>query len=117
MTTTSPLRVAIAGKGGSGKTTITGTLARLLAQAGRSVVAVDADTNPNLATTLGIAPDRSKEIVALPRTLLKREPQPDGSMKSTFLRDPFEVLDEYGVAGPDGVRLVVMGAVGHGGAG
>ena len=110
------MRVAIAGKGGSGKTTISGTPARLLAQAGRQVVAVDADTNPNLATTLGLPPDRTKEIVALPRTLLKREQQPDGSMRSTFLRDPVEVLEEYGVRGPDGVRLIVMGAVGHGGA-
>lgn len=111
------MRIAIAGKGGSGKTTISGTLARLLARSGRSVVAVDADTNPNLATTLGIQGDRAKEIVALPRTLLKREQQPDGSMKSTFVRDPIEVLDEYGATGPDGVQLIVMGAVGHGGAG
>ena len=111
------MRIAIAGKGGSGKTTIAGTLSRLLAQAGRSVVAVDADTNPNLAISLGIGSDRATEIVALPRTLLKREPQPDGSLKSTFLRDPLDVLQEYGATGPDGVRLVVMGAVGHGGAG
>ena len=111
------MRVAIAGKGGSGKTTISGTLARLLAQSGRQVIAVDADTNPNLATTLGLQPDRTQEIVALPRTLLKREQQPDGSMRSTFLRDPLEVLEEYGTAAPDGVRLIVMGAVGHGGAG
>lgn len=111
------MRIAIAGKGGSGKTTISGTLARLLARAGRKVVAVDADTNPNLATTLGLRPDRARDIVALPRTLLKREVQPDGSVRSTFLRDPLEVLDEYGMAAPDGVRLVVMGAVGHGGAG
>jgi CO dehydrogenase maturation factor len=111
------MRIAIAGKGGSGKTTISGTVARLLAQTGRQVVAVDADTNPNLATTLGLQPDRVQSIVALPRTLLKRETQPDGSMRSTFLRDPMEVLEEYGARAPDGVRLVVMGAVGHGGAG
>ena len=111
------MRVAIAGKGGSGKTTISGTVARLLAQTGRQVVAVDADTNPNLAATLGLQPDRAREIVALPRSLLKREQQPDGSMVSTFLRDPIDVLDEYGAQAPDGVRLVVMGAVGHGGAG
>ena len=111
------MRVAIAGKGGSGKTTISGTVARLLAQTGRQVVAVDADTNPNLAATLGLEPDRAREIVALPRSLLKREQQPDGTMVSTFLRDPIDVLDEYGAQAPDGVRLVVMGAVGHGGAG
>src|SRR5262245_15942259 len=111
------MRVAIAGKGGSGKTTVAGTLARLLAQSGRSVVAVDADTNPSLAATLGIDAHAAKEIVALPRTLLSRETQPDGTVKSKFVRDPLEVLDEYGAPGPDGVKLVVMGAVGHGGAG
>ena len=111
------MRIAIAGKGGSGKTTISGTVARLLAQAGRQVIAIDADTNPNLATTLGLQPDRVKAITALPRSLLKREAQPDGSMVNTFLRDPMEVLEEYGTRTPDGVRLVVMGAVGHGGAG
>ena len=66
---------------------------------------------------LGLQPDRTRDILALPRTLLKREQQPDGSVISTFLRDPLEVLDEYGTVAPDGVRLVVMGAVGHGGAG
>lgn len=111
------MRIAIAGKGGSGKTTISGTLARVLARAGRQVVAIDADTNPNLAATLGVHADRVGEIVALPRTLLKREEQPDGTMVSTFQRDPVDVLNEYGVRGPDGVQLLVMGAVGHGGAG
>ena len=111
------MRIAVAGKGGSGKTTVSGTLARLLGRLGRPVVAVDADTNPNLSTTLGIDADRAKQIVALPRTLLKRETMPDGTTKSTFLRDPNDVLREYGEPGPDGVRLVVMGAVGHGGAG
>lgn len=111
------MRVAVAGKGGSGKTTISGTLARVLAQSGRQVIAVDADTNPNLAITLGLQPDRTRDILALPRTLLKREKQPDGSVISTFLRDPLDVLDEYGTVAPDGVRLIVMGAVGHGGTG
>lgn len=111
------LRIAIAGKGGSGKTTIAGTLARLLGDDGRKIVAVDADTNPNLATTIGLPPERAQYITSLPRTLLKRETQPDGTMTSTFLEDPLKVLDQYGVEGPSGVRLVVMGAVGHGGAG
>ncbi len=112
-----PLRIAVAGKGGSGKTTIAGTLARLLGRRGRQVVAIDADTNPNLATALGIGPEQAREITSLPRSLMKREAQPDGTLTSTFLRDPLEVLAEYGAQGPDGVRLIVMGAVGHGGAG
>lgn len=111
------IRLAIAGKGGSGKTTIAGTLSRLLAREGRSVVAVDADTNPNLATTLGIPSDRARTIASLPRSLMLRETHADGKVTSRFVAEPLQVLREYGVEGPDKVRLVVMGAVGHGGAG
>ena len=48
------MRVAIVGKGGVGKTTIAGTLARVLARRGRRVLALDLDPNPGLAWTLGI---------------------------------------------------------------
>ncbi|MEJ7744120.1 MAG: AAA family ATPase [Nocardioidaceae bacterium] len=50
------MRLAVAGKGGAGKTTISATLARLAARAGRPVVAIDADANPNLSTALGLPP-------------------------------------------------------------
>ena len=56
------MRIAVAGKGGSGKTTIAGTIARLLARSGRSVLAIDADTNPNLAAILGMTPDAMQQI-------------------------------------------------------
>ena len=111
------MRIAIAGKGGTGKTTLTGTLARVLAQGGRQVLAVDADTNPNLATVLGIAPDRAESLVGLPRDLMQRRTEADGSTKVVFSRPAGEVLAEYGSDGPDGIRLVVMGKVHHGGAG
>ena len=109
------MRIAIAGKGGSGKTTIAGTLARILAREGRTVLAVDADTNPNLAATLGIS--QAQDIVGLPRTLMERQTQADGTVKAVFTQNAETVLDEYGAVGPDGVRLIVMGKVGHGGAG
>lgn len=114
---TRSVRVAIAGKGGSGKTTIAGTLARILAQSGRDVLAIDADTNPNLSATLGVPPDAATRITSLPRSLMKRETHADGTVTSTFTADPEEVLRQYGAAAPDNVRLLVMGAVGHGGAG
>ncbi|MEO5790504.1 MAG: AAA family ATPase, partial [Gaiellaceae bacterium] len=43
------MKLAVAGKGGSGKTSISGTMARLLARDGRKVLAIDGDSSPNLA--------------------------------------------------------------------
>lgn len=111
------MRIAIAGKGGSGKTTIAGTLARILARDGRAVLAVDADTNPNLAATLGIPAAQAQDIVGLPRTLMERQTQADGTVKAMFTQNAETVLNQYGATGPDGVKLIIMGKVGHGGAG
>lgn len=111
------MRLAIAGKGGTGKTTIAGTLARVLAQNGRRVLAIDADTNPNLATTLGVEQDSARTITTLPRNLMERQTAEDGSTKQVFTASPDDVIEQYGTAAPDGVRLLVMGRVDHGGAG
>ena len=111
------MRIAIAGKGGTGKTTIAGTLARVLARGERQVLAIDADSNPNLASVLGIPAAAAQEIIGLPRSLMQRITSEDGTTKGVFTADPEVVLKEYGVVGPDGVRLMVMGKVGHGGAG
>ncbi len=111
------MRIAIAGKGGAGKTTFSATTARLLGREGVAVVAIDADTNPNLAHVLGIRPERAQEIVGLPRALMERRTREDGTTHVVFAADPEDVLREYGVVGPDKVQLMVMGKVGHGGAG
>jgi CO dehydrogenase maturation factor len=111
------MRIAIAGKGGTGKTTIAGTLARVLARGTREVLAIDADSNPNLASVLGMPAAKAQEIVGLPRSLMQRLTNEDGTTKTVFAADPEEVPRQYGVVGPDGVRLMVMGKVGHGGAG
>ncbi len=112
------MRIAIAGKGGTGKTTIAGTLARAVArQNKRGVLAIDADTNPNLASVLGISPAQAEEIVTLPRNLMERRTLEDGTVKQFFKGDTEALIGTYGVDGPDGVRLMVMGKVGHAGSG
>jgi len=110
------MRLAIAGKGGTGKTTIAGTLARVLARSGRDVLAIDADTNPNLALLLGLVADRAG-ISDLPRDAIRREVAPDGTVTNVFVGDAEELIARYGTVGPDGVRLLVMGTVGHSGSG
>jgi CO dehydrogenase maturation factor len=113
------VRVAIAGKGGSGKTTLAGTLARLLARQGRDVLAIDGDTNPNLGQVLGLSADAAAEIGALPSDLLVRREDPGcPSRVIVELAQPVEqVLRTYARAAPDGVRLLVMGRIDHAGAG
>lgn len=109
------MRIAVAGKGGSGKTTIAGTLARLLARRGMPVVAIDGDTNPNLAQSLGV--EAGAELVALPTDLLVRREDPNADPPSELKISIEEVLDRYGTPTPDGVRLLVMGKVEHAGRG
>lgn len=111
------LRVAIAGKGGSGKTTIAGTLARLLSARGRRVLAVDGDTNPNLAQTLGLASDPAQELTALPGDLLKRVEDAEGGARTVLSLPVQEVLSRYGRDIDLNIRLLVMGRVDHAGAG
>ncbi len=106
------MRIALAGKGGSGKTTISATLARLTARLGHPVVAVDADSNPNLATALGIEEMEADDMGDLPYALVSR--RPDGPRLTAPLDD---VLDLHTRTALDGVRLATMGAPGHAGAG
>ncbi|MDQ3734267.1 MAG: AAA family ATPase [Actinomycetota bacterium] len=102
------MRIAVAGKGGAGKTTISATLARLGAQSGLSVVAIDADANPNLGVALGASPEVARSVRAIPSSFVSRQ------LGGAGLNSPVEdVLDSYAVAAPDGVRLLAMGAPAH----
>src|SRR3954468_1493491 len=58
----SGMRIALVGKGGSGKTTVSALLIRHLAAGGRPVVAVDADINQHLGAALGLS---DREVSAL----------------------------------------------------
>ena len=64
------MRIAVAGKGGAGKTTITATAARLVARSGRCVVAIDADTNPNLAPAMGFDPVKVSAVPILATSII-----------------------------------------------
>jgi CO dehydrogenase maturation factor len=104
------VRIAMAGKGGAGKTTISATLARLLARSGGTVVGLDADSNPNLATALGLPEDQI--VGALPSALVSR--RQDGPALTESIE---AVLEAYTTAGPDGVRIALMGMPAHAGEG
>ena len=97
------MKLAVAGKGGSGKTSISGTLARVLARSGHRVLAIDGDSNPNLALTLGVPAERFNSVPTLPRDLLRRT---ESGIEMTKTID--EVRASHSLEGPDGVTLLVM---------
>lgn len=109
------MKIAVSGKGGSGKTTVSGTLSRSFAQAGYDVLAIDDDENPNLAGTLGIP--REQAVPPIPGDLLKRVETPGGETELELGKEPQEIIDDYGIAAPDSVQLLKMGEVDHAGSG
>lgn len=100
------MRVAITGKGGSGKSTIAGALARHLARQGHAVVTVDADPNPNLGVALGVARRTVESMTPILNALLA-----SGHTHNDPTPAPDDLLARYGVPAPDGVILVATGKI------
>lgn len=111
------MRLAISGKGGSGKTTIAGTLARVLARRGNRVMAIDADPNPNLSITLGIPKTRVHTLTPLPGDLMIETVDPWGKRQLSLKDSPDDVIRRYGIRTPDDVTLLLMTRVDHAGVG
>jgi CO dehydrogenase maturation factor len=103
------MRVAVCGKGGSGKTTISASLARLFARHGHTVTALDGDPNPNLATALGVPAEIRDRMQRVPREEIVEERTDAAGHTDLYLTRPFEdVLGAYGVIAPDGVGVLSM---------
>ncbi len=111
------MRIAIAGKGGVGKTTVAALLARTLSQGGRQVTAVDADPDANLAAALGVDEVQRRAIVPLAQMLDLVEQRtgvrPGSGSGSMFRLNPKvdDLHDRFGVGGADGVTVLVLGSI------
>lgn len=99
------MKVAVIGKGGVGKTVVSGILSRSLAQQGWKVVALDCDSNPNLGISLGIGAAATERLATIRQSLDEDE----GAHASTVE----ELLERFGTQGPDGVRLAVVSQIDH----
>ncbi len=99
------MKIGVAGKGGTGKTTISATLARAYARRGHRVLAIDADSNPNLAASLGVDPQTAGNL----RTMPSRAFDESRSVSS--------LLEEFSIAAPDGVRTVLAARIDRAGSG
>jgi CO dehydrogenase maturation factor len=114
------LKIAIGGKGGVGKTTITSLLARCLAAGKKNkVIAIDADPVANLAAGLGIAEDEPiTPIAELKDLIAERTGAEPGTMGGFFTLNPkVDDIPERFSKEKDGVKLLVMGTVQRGGSG
>jgi CO dehydrogenase maturation factor len=111
------MKVAIAGKGGAGKTTIAGTLARVIAEQGQQVVAIDDDSNPNLAVTVGVDRSAAAGLGGIPRDMLEERTDADGTRRLVLTVPAEDFIDRFGVPVRDRLTLLVMGGPNHGGSG
>jgi CO dehydrogenase maturation factor len=101
--TTMPYTIALAGKGGSGKTTMSGLLIKYLVKKNKTpILAVDADCNANLNEVLGL---EIKDTLGNAREEMKKGVVPGGMTKDIFMEMK---LEEAMVEAP-GYDLVVMG--------
>lgn len=113
------MKLAISGKGGVGKTLLASFLAKIFAESGYSVLAIDADPDANLAATLGFAhPEQITPISEMGDLIEERTGARPGQVASFFKLSPKvdDIPENYSVE-YKGIRLMVMGQIKRGGTG
>ncbi|NMB80009.1 MAG: AAA family ATPase [Methanomicrobiales archaeon] len=107
------MKIAVCGKGGVGKTFIAASLAHYYSQKGLAVIAIDADSSPNLALSLGVSSPDAARIVPVADNAelirLKTGTEYSGVFRLTFTVD--DIIRKYAVPTPAGPGLLVMGTV------
>jgi CO dehydrogenase maturation factor len=113
------MKIAISGKGGVGKTLLSAFLSQIFADSGYSVIAIDADPDANLASTLGFPnPEEITPISELSDLIEERVGVRPGQSGALFKLNPKvdDLPENYSVK-LDGIRLMAMGRIKRGGTG
>ena len=115
------MKLAVTGKGGVGKTTVAGTLARLLAARGLRVYAVDADPDANLASAIGLPAEAAAAVtpIAEMRQLIRERTgaEPGASAPVYKMNPRVDDIPANMSVEAHGVHLLRLGTVKKGGAG
>ena len=113
------MKIAVSGKGGVGKTLLVSLLSRKFADAGHSVLAIDADPDANLAASLGFPnPNQITPISEMADLIEERTGARPGETGSFFKLNPkVDDLPEQLSVEHEGIRLMVMGRIKRGGTG
>ncbi|WP_456321105.1 ATP-binding protein [Palaeococcus sp. (in: euryarchaeotes)] len=111
------MKILVAGKGGVGKTTTSALLAHILAEEGYNILALDTDSIPNLAQSLGVPYERALGIVPLSRNEeLAQErtgARPGEGWGVLFSLTPKvdDLAEKYGISIKPNLKLVVIGSI------
>ena len=107
------MKIAVSGKGGVGKTSLTALLCFSFQQAGYRVMAVDADPDANLAATLGFPnPENIVPITDMKDLIAERTGVQPGTTGMFFKLNPRveDIPERFGIT-HKGIRLIVMGRI------
>jgi CO dehydrogenase maturation factor len=113
------MKIAVSGKGGVGKTLLAGGLACGFAERNYRTIAIDADSSPNLALTLGLTAEEARKIKPISDNTELIEAKTNSGYSGVYNLN-FKVDDivrNYAVSTPLGANLIVMGTVRSMGAG
>ncbi|MCP4709362.1 MAG: AAA family ATPase [Planctomycetes bacterium] len=113
------LKLAICGKGGVGKTTVCAVWSQLFSQDGFDVMALDADSNPNLSLAFGMpAESRPQALIDMEELIEQRTGAPKGSAGQYFKMNPHvaDLPEKYSLE-TAGVKLLVLGSIDQAGSG
>lgn len=115
------MKIAISGKGGVGKTTLAGVMARILGARGKRVIALDADPDSNLASAIGIGENEINKVQPLAQMqefIEERTGTKKGQYGAFFQINPRvdDILERFSLE-KEGVSLIMLGSIPQGGGG
>ncbi|MDD3846127.1 MAG: carbon monoxide dehydrogenase accessory protein CooC [Syntrophorhabdaceae bacterium] len=115
------MKIAVSGKGGAGKTTLAGGMARILGERGKKVIAIDADPDSNLASAIGIDEESLnavRPLAAMEEFIAERTGSKKGQYGAFFQLNPRvdDIPERFSLV-RDGVKLLVLGNIPQGGGG